>query len=192
MAVAVLLHLAFNYDNLILNMTEEITKNEGVKVYEVGYLLLSNIEEDKISDESGKIRDIIEKNGGVFLSEGSPEMKTLAYSMSKEVSGKKQKFNNAYFGWIKFEGNSEMIITVKEELDKLDNILRFLLISTIRENFVATSKKKKPAKFSFGSDEKSDKKKESKEEEKKENVEEIDEEKEEKKLDETIDGLVIE
>ncbi len=179
-------------------MTEEKTlKNEGTKVYEVGYLLLPNIEESKVPEESSKIRDIIENNKGLFLSEGAAELKTLTYPMTKAISGKKQKFDDGYFGWIKFEGNSEMITSVKNELDKFDNILRYLLIITVKENTVMPSK---PGKFSF------DKKNESgdkKEKGDKKEVKEVKEDKEvkEKKevkegdgkvLDETIDELVIE
>jgi len=173
-------------------MTEKTTKNEGKKVYEVGYLLLSNIEESKVLDEAGKIRDIISKNEGKFVSEGAPEMKNLTYPMIKEISGKKQKFDNAYFGWIKFEGNSEMITLIKKDLDKLETILRFLLIITTKEDFKPASsktKKRKPAKFSFGSSEK--KKKEDKDASGEKEAEENKEDKK-KKLDETIDDLVIE
>ncbi len=188
-------------------MTEKNTKNEGKKVYEVGYLLLSNIEESKVVDESNKVRDIIEKNGGIFLSEGTPEMKALTYPMTKEIAGKKQKFDNAYFGWIKFEGTSDMITKIKEELDNFENILRFLLIITIKEDFKpisATTKKKKPAKFSFGGSEdkkddteevkegEGDKESKETEEPKQEEKDELTDEEKKKKLDDTIDNLVIE
>ena len=161
---------------------ENTLKGEGMKVYEVGYLLLPGIEESKVQEESSKIRDIIEKNNGMFLSEGAAEMRTLTYPMSKAISGKKQKFNNAYFGWIKFEGNAETAVAVKNDLDKFDNILRYILIITVKENAVMPGKS---GKFSF------DKKKTEKE------VKEEKEEKEEsgideKKLDESIDELVIE
>ena len=179
-------------------MTEENTlKNEGTKVYEVGYLLLPNIEESKVREESLKIRDIIENNKGLFLSEGSAEMKALTYPMAKAISGRKQKFEEAYFGWIKFEGNSDMVTSVKTELDKYENILRFILITTVKENTIMPSKS---GKFSFDKKEKDDNKEEEKDikkDEEKEVVKEVKEDKkvkeaDEKALDDTIDELVIE
>jgi len=160
-------------------------KNEVSKVYEIGYLLLPILNEDGILVEVSKIKDILEKNKGMFLSEGLPEMKTLNYSMTKTISGKNQKFETAYFGWIKFEADSDSLVEIKEELDKQENVLRYLLIKTVKEDtFVATNnnKKSKPAKFSFDKKEK---------EEKKEEIEETTQE-DKKELDETIDELVIE
>jgi len=176
-------------------MTEEKTlKNEGTKVYEVGYLLLPTIEESKVQDESLKIRDIIENNKGQFLSEGNAELKTLTYPMTKAISGKKQKFDEAYFGWVKFESNSDTIESIKKELDKVNNILRFILITTVKENIMIPSKVK-PGKFSFDKKEKLIEKEglDSKEIEEPKKIKVDKEVKAEKKvLDETIDDLVIE
>ena len=168
-------------------MTEEKTlKNEGFKVYEVGYLLLPSVEETKVQEETAKIRDIIENNKGQFLSEGTPELKTLTYPMTKLISGKKQKFANAYFSWIKFEGGSETAKSVKDEIEKFDNILRFILVTTVRENIIMPTKS---GKFSFDKKEKKEKLEEKKNiKENKEKEEKIDK----KELDETIDDLVIE
>ena len=78
---------------------EKLSNNDENKVYEVGYLLLPNIEEVKISGKVSEIKDIVEKNKGSFISEGAPEIKNLTYTMVKSVSGKNQKYTNAYFGW---------------------------------------------------------------------------------------------
>ena len=180
---------------------ENNLKNEGLKVYEVGYLLLPVIEDSKIQEESLVIRDIIEKNEGQFLSEGSAEMISLTYPMSKLISGRKQKFDNAYFGWIKFEGSIDSLDKIKESLDKIDNILRYILISTVKENIITPVK---TGKFSFtkkevpskdiekvdNKDEKNIKKGKIKKEEDKKTKEEKEIDK--KELDDTIDELVIE
>lgn len=157
---------------------DKLSKNEGNKVYEIGFLLLPNIEETKVSGEVVKIKDIIEKKGGAFISEGTAEMRNLAYQMSKSLNGKKQKFDSAYFGWVKFEANANMINDVKKEIDGLEKVLRYLIIITTRENVVIPPIK--TGKFSFN-------------EEGKTAVEPVAEATESKKeLDETIDELVIE
>lgn len=196
-------------------MTKEdlVKENTGekIKVYEVGYLLLPIIEESNIQTEANNIREIIEKNKGMFLSEEAPQMRGLTYSMTKAISGKKQKFDEAYFGWIKFEGYAENMKDIKESLDKSESILRYILINAIKENITIANSK--VAKFSFDkessnkeekkekavdeTEEKIDKKEENKEEVPEDKLNPSDGQDEEgkisgKKLDDTIDDLVIE
>ncbi len=178
-------------------MTKDIDINAGGKVYEVGYLLLPTIAEENVSLEVSKVRDIIEKNKGIFLSEGTPEMKGLTYPMTKAISGKKQKFDNAYFGWVKFEAEADVIGLVKNEIEKIENVLRFLITKTVKENImVATAK---AGKFSFDKKEDKLEAKKGEKSEVKEKTEKVADEKveekekvDEKVLDETIEELVIE
>lgn len=159
-------------------------KNKGSEVYEVGYLLIPTVAEDKVLGEVSKIKDFIDKNKGAVISEGNPEMRNLAYPMVKKIATKNQKFNNAYFGWIKFETESDKINEIKAEVEKLENILRFLVIKTIRENTMISVPK--AGKFSFDKEDG-----EVAEENNTEDTKE-DSEADEKELDETIDELVIE
>ena len=165
---------------------DDSSLNEKIKIYEIGYLLLPAVDEDGVLKEVNNIKDIIEKNKGIFLSEGVPEMRNLAYSMKKSISGKNQKFDTAYFGWVKFEATSDIIREIKDQLDKIENILRYLLINTIKEDVMVATK---VGKFSFGKKNEKKKQKVVKDEEKKEKS--VDP-KTEKELDETIDELVIE
>lgn len=109
------------------------TENNN-KIYEVGYLLLPTLAEEKLTDEVAFIKSLIEKHGGAFISEGFPERRHLAYEMSKEIDIKKHRFNEGYFGWVKFEVGNESIAEIKKALDAHVNILRYLLINTVREN----------------------------------------------------------
>jgi hypothetical protein len=54
--------------------------------------------------------------------------------MLKNEAGKNEKFNFAYFGWVKYELPKEATAEVKEKLEKNKEILRFLVIKTVREN----------------------------------------------------------
>jgi len=182
-------------------MKEELTqKDEQSKVYEVGFHLLPTIAENSIAEEVSKIKSVVEKNNGVFVSEGVPQMTNLAYTITKAISGKNQKFDSAYFGWVKFELGASVIADIKKEMDEMDVVLRYLIIKTVKEDATAV----KPGKFEFNSGsevETTDNKKEKKEKEevvkkeevKEEKPEEVTENKEEedKKLDNTIDDLVI-
>jgi ribosomal protein S6 len=105
-----------------------------MKIYEVGYHIIPLIAEDNIPAEVGNIKGFIESKGGLFISEDFPKFRQLAYALSKSVDGHKHNFDQAYFGWVKFEIDPEALPDIKKFLDNDRNILRYLLIETVREN----------------------------------------------------------
>ena len=102
------------------------------KIYEVGYLLLPTITPEAIADEANKILSVIETNGGSQVSVGSPEMKELAYSVSREIDRKRKHFDRAYFGWLRYQAGPEKASSIKTALDENPSILRFLIVTTTR------------------------------------------------------------
>ncbi len=52
----------------------------------------------------------------------------------KTVSGSYDKYDTAYFGWLKFEIEPGKIEAVKKAVENRDTVLRVLLVSTVREN----------------------------------------------------------
>jgi ribosomal protein S6 len=113
-------------------MTDEIVSESGdsERVYEVGYLVLPSISEEKVSEEVTRLKDGVIKLGGVILRDAFPVMTELAYEMTKEVEGKKERFELAYFGWYVFKATAENLLKHKESLEADPNILRFLLTKT--------------------------------------------------------------
>lgn len=110
------------------------TEDRGeAKVYELGYLILPSIAEDKLPESVSKIHEVITKNGGNLLDGEEPFRQDLAYSMSKTVGASKYVVNDAYIGWQKFEAEAGQIEAIKAGIEKLDEILRFLLIKAPRE-----------------------------------------------------------
>jgi len=67
-------------------------------------------------------------------------MLSLSYDISKSVDSKKQKFNKAYFGSIKFEVEPEKVLLIKNKIENLQNVLRFLIVKTVKENTMHTPK----------------------------------------------------
>jgi ribosomal protein S6 len=116
----------------IEDSVEEVDAKMGI--YEVGYLLVSTIPEEGVGEEVTKLKDTLSENGASFISEEFPKLIDLAYEMTRSIENKKQKFNNGYFGWIKFETSSSQAKTIKEILDKDERLIRFILIKTVREN----------------------------------------------------------
>lgn len=116
-------------------MTEvETNTNDDVRVYELGYHIVPTVPADGLEQAVSVIRTNIEKVGGSFIAEATPESMQLAYPMQTSEGGKRTTYTNAYFGWIKFDVLPEKIAELQEELESNKNILRFVLFKTVRED----------------------------------------------------------
>jgi len=147
-------------------------------VYEASFLIVPSVSEDKVGDEFSAIRSGFEATGASVIAEGFPQILDLAYTMERIVDTKKQKFNTAYFGWIKFDLPVASISNIKDMLDKNKNVLRHLIIKTVRENTMYTPDLPETSAAELSSDE----------------VPATEAEKSEKagkEIDKTIDALVI-
>jgi ribosomal protein S6 len=102
-------------------------------VYEIGYLVLPSIPEDGVENVVNTIKKIVSDAGAKELDSEAPHKRDLAYPMSKTVGSSKYVVNDAYVGWLKFEGEPEKVGEVKSGVEKIDEILRFLLIKAPRE-----------------------------------------------------------
>lgn len=103
-------------------------------VYEISYLI-AGVPEERVGSEAEQVKSLIVKAGGVIIADEAPRRERLAYTMRKKtVSGAYDKYDEAYFGWVKLELGSDKIEVVKKEVEVLPSILRMLLISTVREN----------------------------------------------------------
>ena len=116
---------------------------DSKQVYEIGFHILPTVAEEKLGDEVSVLRNAIEQGGGSVILEDFPKMRDLAYKMQKYIDTKKVSFTKAYFGWIKFEGESELAQELKKVADEHENILRYLIIKTIRENTLLTKPKER-------------------------------------------------
>lgn len=104
------------------------------RVYELGYHLVPTLSSEQIPEASGAVRGMIEQISKDIIAEELPVFIDLAYQIVKTVDHKNKRFNEAYFGWIKFEALPAGIAELEESLKKNDNVLRYLVVKTIREN----------------------------------------------------------
>lgn len=107
-------------------------KVEKKQVYEIGYHIVSSVAEENVASEVEAIKKLIGKAD--IIAEESPKLINLAYTIAKQVGGLRRKFDKAYFGWVKFETSSDEAAQIKKGLDANENILRYILIKTIRDN----------------------------------------------------------
>ena len=112
---------------------EKNLKEDRSEVYEIGYLLVSSIPEEKVASEAAALKEILSKKGAEFLGEEAPELRTLAYTMVKKIGTSNHRFDQGYFGWFKFEMAAKSIEAVKKAFEERPSMLRMLLITTVKE-----------------------------------------------------------
>ncbi len=113
---------------------EKNLKEDRMQVYEIGYLLVSSIPDEKVGAEVENLKGSLSKKGAEFIGEEAPELKTLAYTMVKKIGPTNHRFDKGYFGWFKFELPAKEIEAIKKSFEENPHMLRMLLINTIREN----------------------------------------------------------
>jgi ribosomal protein S6 len=108
---------------------------DRMTVYEIGYLIASSVPEEKIGVEADAVKKIISDSGASIISEGAPERQDLAYTIRrKTVGGSYEKYDIAYFGWIKFEVGSSLVDGIKKAVEVIPSIIRVLVTTTVRDN----------------------------------------------------------
>lgn len=117
-----------------------MSTEKDMRVYELGFLFVPTIAEEHLSEKFQHLKDMISSHGGQFISEDFPKMIPLQYEMVKVISNKNHRFNDAYFGWVKFDMEPEQVLLLDEEVKRSTDIIRFLLIKTVRENTVVGKK----------------------------------------------------
>lgn len=108
-------------------------KTDEPKVYEIGYLLVSSIPEEKVDAKVEELKAILSTKKVEMIAEEAPVLETLAYTMIKKVGAKNTRFTQAYFGWVKFATEPETIVKIKEAIDADTEVLRSLIITAPRE-----------------------------------------------------------
>jgi ribosomal protein S6 len=128
-------------ENKVKN-TASLGKEEvaGTKIYEVGYLLASTVSTEDLMVLYGNLKELINSMGGEPIADEMPKIMPLAYTISKVVKNVRNKFDTAYFGWIKFAMDADKIDVLKKKLDLDTNIIRFLILKTVRENTIAAKR----------------------------------------------------
>ncbi len=96
---------------------------------------MAGIPEEKVGDEANIIRGIVTGSGAEVIAEEAPHRQPLAYTIRKKtVSGSYDKYDQAYFGWVKFEVGTDKIEVITKAVENHPSILRSFAIATVREN----------------------------------------------------------
>ncbi|MBV9349818.1 MAG: 30S ribosomal protein S6 [Patescibacteria group bacterium] len=106
-------------------------------VYEIGYHIVPSVTEEAAIKSAKELSDLVKKYGGEIVGDRAPVRIQLAYTIEKRVSGKRSRFNEAYFGWIAFEATAGTIEEIKKNLDADASFLRYLVVVTDKDAVAA-------------------------------------------------------
>ncbi len=107
-------------------------------LYEIGFHVVPTVEESKVVDVVNALKAEIAKIGGEQVGEQAPQKMVLSYVIERATSGKREKYTESYFGWLRFVVEERSGISAIETHLRADkNILRYLFIQTLPEEAVA-------------------------------------------------------
>ena len=89
--------------------------------YELSYLLVPDVAEEKLDLETAELKRVISENSGEATESNAPKKRWLAYPVKKR--------SQAYFGVIYFNIDKENIVGIKKNLFFNKNVLRFLIVN---------------------------------------------------------------
>ncbi|MSR70554.1 hypothetical protein EXS62_00735 [Candidatus Kaiserbacteria bacterium] len=101
-------------------------------VYEVGFHIIPTVGEDGVPAVLEKIRTLL--GDAEIISQTFPTKRALAYRVERAQAGAREKYLESYFGFIKFATEREMIPAIEQGLRSIHEVLRYLLIQTVRED----------------------------------------------------------
>lgn len=114
-------------------------QNEST-VYEVGFHINPHLPEGEVLGKVTDLKQAISERGGIFISEGFPSLYPLAYTITKRIGNDNKRFTQTFFGWIKFEMSPASIVDFKKVLENDTDMIRFLIIKTVREDTMISNK----------------------------------------------------
>ncbi|MEK7612589.1 MAG: 30S ribosomal protein S6 [Patescibacteria group bacterium] len=104
-------------------------------VYEIGFHVVPTVGDEGVSAVVEKIHAAL--GDAEIIKEQFPAKMMLAYVIERAAEGKREKYAEAYFGWIKFAMERDAIPAFEDVLRGMRDVLRFLLIETVREDIVS-------------------------------------------------------
>jgi len=113
-------------------------EKDETRAYEIGYHLLPTLDDATVEQELAALRDMLSKQGAQVFGERAPVTIDLAYSIEKQIDGKRQSFKTGHFGWIAFEAAGSSLTAIDEVLKANANILRYIIVKTSRDSVAAT------------------------------------------------------
>jgi ribosomal protein S6 len=121
-------------------MTEINETTVDSRVYEISFIFDNKLDESAALEKSNALKQSIATLGGSFISEETPYMRELAYEMIRVVNNVNVRFNEGYFGWIKFELDGDKVKEFEKAIKLDEEVVRYLVVKTVKDNTVYTKR----------------------------------------------------
>ncbi len=122
-------------------MSKKETKTtENAKLYELGFHINPTLAEEKANAVFSQIKDVVTNNKGEVVKEGALKNIKFAYTIIKKIEGVNERFTNGYFGWVKFNAESDVIAKIKKAVDNDASIIRYIIVKTVDDFEHSTEK----------------------------------------------------
>jgi len=122
-------------------VTEDLSTSEiDPRIYEVSFWLVPTISESELPAHFDRLKKVISDAQGEFISEEAPYMREMTYQMVRVIDNVNKRFDDGYFGWVKFRALPENGAVVKNVFEKDLTIIRSLFIETVEENTTYTKR----------------------------------------------------
>jgi ribosomal protein S6 len=126
-----------------ISQTAEVSSQANISesrpVYEVGFHVVPTVGDEGIAGVVDSLKKAL--GAAEIISEKLPEKMRLAYTVERAETGKREKFDDAYFGFMKFATDREAIPAFETAIRANKNVLRYLLIETVREDIAAAPRR---------------------------------------------------
>jgi ribosomal protein S6 len=116
-------------------------------IYEVGFHVVPTVDEAGALKVAEAIKAAVMKGDAEIISEAAPSRMRLAYTIERATAGAREKYDEAYFGFIKFATERENVPALEAMLRSTREVLRHLLVETVREDLISA-----PRRVTFTSD----------------------------------------
>lgn len=110
------------------------------RVYETSYIFVANLTDEEAAAKAEALKKSIAAQGGSFISEEAPYMRELAYEMVRVIKNVNTRFNEGYFGWVKFEMDPNQINEFDKKLSLDEEIVRFITVKADKDVNIYTKK----------------------------------------------------
>jgi ribosomal protein S6 len=108
-------------------------------IYEIGFHIVPTVAEEAVGEVVEKIKKSLGSEVEI-VAEGVPVRMRLAYQIERATQGKREKYTESYFGWVKFALKGEEVGTqvgaIEQSLRATREVLRYLLVETVREDLM--------------------------------------------------------
>ncbi|MES2006817.1 MAG: 30S ribosomal protein S6 [Patescibacteria group bacterium] len=127
--------------------SSQASPKETRPIYEIGFHVVPTVDEAGAAKAADAIKAAVVKGDAEIISEAAPSRMRLSYTIERATAGAREKYDEAYFGVIKFAIEREHVAGLEQVLRANREILRYLFVQTIREDIVSA-----PRRVTFASD----------------------------------------